>query len=507
MLIKPSLTIAYNYLNLPPTITFANGNIIDYTYDASGKKLTTTRRLSSTTTSEIQHYLDGIEYKQQVGTSNYRLEAIYHPEGRIYNTNITDLTNTAIALRHEFCIKDHLGNTRITFADKNSNGQVDLPGEILQENHYYPFGMNMNGPWMNDAAANDKAYQYNDDRLISTIGRESSERFHSIRRELRPTGSQLIQFLDKKTAYVNTIKLLKKESFGGLGWNDYGARFYDPSIGRFTTVDDLSDHPNQIDKSPYAYTWNNPVNLTDPDGNCPTCPAAAAGAVIGGLIGGGLEIASQLINKGTISDWNAVGGSAIQGAVTGAVAGFTAGTSLLGTAAASGGANAVGGTLNRSIQGQNTTLTDVATDATVGTVLGAGGKLVGNAVSSGTNNLSNSAKGKLGEVVTEIKYGAQGYKSAGKAEVLTGGKTPTGRDAVAKYDHNMTNIFTGKKITVESKFNGSTLTRNQTAAQSRVGTSGGLIIDRTTSQGLGNVAKAATVGAGSGVDGQRNKRP
>jgi len=29
---------------------------------------------------------------------------------------------------------------------------------------------------------------------------------------------------------------------------------------------------NQIDKSPYAYSWNNPTNLTDPDGNCPWCP-------------------------------------------------------------------------------------------------------------------------------------------------------------------------------------------------------------------------------------------
>ena len=78
MLIKPSITLAYNYLNLPSTITFANGNIIDYTYDASGKKLTTTRRLNTTTTSEIQHYLDSIEYKQQIATTNFRLEAIYH---------------------------------------------------------------------------------------------------------------------------------------------------------------------------------------------------------------------------------------------------------------------------------------------------------------------------------------------------------------------------------------------------------------------------------------------
>ena len=119
------------------------------------------------------------------------------------------------------------------------------------------------------------------------------------------------------------------------------------------------------------------------------------------------------------------------------------------------------------------------------------------------NNLSNSAKGKLGEAVSEIKYGALGYKSSGKAEVLTGGKTATGKEAIARYDHAMRNKITGKQLTVESKFNGSKLTPNQVAAQSRVTTPGGLIIDRTTSQGLGNISKAAFIGAGSGVHSQR----
>ncbi len=139
--------------------------------------------------------------------------------------------------------------------------------------------------------------------------------------------------------------------------------------------------------------------------------------------------------------------------------------------------------------------------------MGAGGKFVGNVVEDVTNNLSRSAKGTLGEAITEIKYGAQGYKSAGKAEVLTGGRTATGKPAKAIYDHKMTNVFTGKKLTVESKFNGSKLTPNQAAAQSNVTTPGGLIIDRTTSQGLGNSAKAATVGTGAGIDAQRNKKP
>jgi len=57
----------------------------------------------------------------------------------------------------------------------------------------------------------------------------------------------------------------------GLDWADYHNRWYDPSIGRFVSVDKLADHPNQVDKSPYAYAWNNPILLNDPDGNCPEC--------------------------------------------------------------------------------------------------------------------------------------------------------------------------------------------------------------------------------------------
>lgn len=41
----------------------------------------------------------------------------------------------------------------------------------------------------------------------------------------------------------------------------------------------MSDHPNQIDKSPFAYAWNNPVKLTNPDGNCPVCPFLVWNAV------------------------------------------------------------------------------------------------------------------------------------------------------------------------------------------------------------------------------------
>ncbi len=72
--------------------------------------------------------------------------------------------------------------------------------------------------------------------------------------------------------YDNPYKFNGKELDEETGLYYYGARYYDPKMSMWLSVDPLAGHPNQVDKTPFGYAWGNPVRLTDPDGRCPICP-------------------------------------------------------------------------------------------------------------------------------------------------------------------------------------------------------------------------------------------
>ncbi|MEZ4995311.1 MAG: RHS repeat-associated core domain-containing protein [Saprospiraceae bacterium] len=204
------LSTSYNYLNLPQRIEDADCKVLEFTYDAAGMKLRKTVKDGAITIT-TQDYVGGIEYRGGV------MEAIYHSEGRVYFEDGSS--------RYEYSLTDHLGNTRLMFSDKNGNGVVDMSDdpettEVLQENHYYPFGMQMKGSWMDNPGRESK-YTYN--------------------------GKELNQDLR-------------------LNWLDYGARWYDPSIGRWNAVDPLAELDNNLALSTYHYVSNNPVANIDPDG-------------------------------------------------------------------------------------------------------------------------------------------------------------------------------------------------------------------------------------------------
>jgi RHS repeat-associated protein len=178
---KP-LVITYNHLNLPTTFT-VNGSLITMTYTADGEKLT---KVAGANT---KNYVSGIEYK------GANLEAIYTSEGRC-------TPNGATAFFYEYTIKDHLGNARVSF---RANGAAV---SVIQENHYYAFGMEMEGAWATTTGTKNN-YEYN--------GKELNEDF-------------------------------------GLNLSDYGARWYDAAVGRWWSVDPMAE--KFLSKSSYNYCLN-----------------------------------------------------------------------------------------------------------------------------------------------------------------------------------------------------------------------------------------------------------
>lgn len=128
-----------------------------------------------------------------------------------------------------------------------------------------------------------------------------------------------------------------------------------------------------------------------------------------------------------------------------------------------------------------------------------------NRISRFANGLSRNAKGKLGEAITTIEYGLQGWIDKGNAHVGLGRPTPnTGQEARAVFDHYMESIFGGSKI-AESKFNKGGLTRNQKEA---IGKGAEVDLSITTATDVGGavagqggaIGAAASSSEGSGND-------
>ncbi len=118
---KGITSITYNHLNLPTLITFTSGNIT-YIYDATGVKQ---KKIVSTgaTTEYAGNYVYENGQLQFFNTA----EGYVEPSGSTYS--------------YVYQYKDHLGNIRLSYQDKNNDGTITAATEIVEENNYYPFGL------------------------------------------------------------------------------------------------------------------------------------------------------------------------------------------------------------------------------------------------------------------------------------------------------------------------------------------------------------------------------
>lgn len=187
------ITVVYNHLNLPTSVSFADGARFEWLYSASGELLRKT-----VTEGGIVHTT---EY---VGDITYRdgaIQSVETGEGRVRAL-------TEGVYRYEYDLKDHLGNVRVVF----TRGEGPTSPLLLQQSHYYAFGLQM------------------------------------------PTLSELRQGAESKIGFGG--KELNDEH--GLLWLNFGKRFYDPQLGRWHTMDAAEQH-----HSPYVYASNRPVVAAD----------------------------------------------------------------------------------------------------------------------------------------------------------------------------------------------------------------------------------------------------
>ena len=338
--------------------------------------------------------------KQNGTTQNYYTGAVVYKSDKTPDYILTSsgmIRKDGANYIRQYNITDHLGNVRSV---------VNQSGTIEQATDYYPYGLSFSN---NNLTKN--RYLYN--------GKEIQN------------------------------QTLSSQFFGVY---DYGARYYDPVIGRWHVIDPLAADYDNL--SPYGYCVGNPIKYIDINGEF-------IGTIIGTVVGG-VAGAYDSYKKG-----GDVWAGAAEGAVSGAIAGAAVDLAVAATVATGGGAlvvigagaaaGAIGGaagavvgdatgqlvtsvnkgsSISNAVSNINTT--NMADKAKTGAVTGAIGGATGGAVGKGLQAVSNSTKvvqGTMSKNITETaktltKMGADEKTMGTAVNKITTGMGEAGRNTV-----------------------------------------------------------------------------
>ncbi|MBD1364559.1 RHS repeat-associated core domain-containing protein [Mucilaginibacter sp. ZT4R22] len=221
------INLGYNYNgNQLSTITGISAN--NYLYDGNGNvkydphtninisynQLNLPQNITGS--KSINYFYDASGNKLRTVSANSTFGSTDYINGLQYKDGIiqTISTQDGLARRksdgtfsYEFYLQDHLGNTRLSFDDSSGVARV------VQRDDYYPFGMEINR---------------------KLFGSKNQNLFNG------------------------------KELMDEIGLVDFGARLYDPYIGRWNMIDQMAEKYASL--SPYNFAANNPIKRMDPDG-------------------------------------------------------------------------------------------------------------------------------------------------------------------------------------------------------------------------------------------------
>ncbi|WP_176852108.1 polymorphic toxin type 33 domain-containing protein [Mucilaginibacter sp. OK268] len=213
-------TLTYNYIgNQLQTVTNSGAAFRNYGYDPNGNATSDGQGNAilynminlprSIASKNLNYAYSATGEKLRKNSNSSITEYIggiqYRPDGTIdfVQTEEGRANRSGANYIYEYTLTDHLGNNRVTF--DQTNGKVG-------EDDYYPFGLNVH------------------------------------------------RQVNGGNKYLYNNKELQEE----LNQYDYGARFYDPVIARWTSVDPMAESSRRF--SPFIYGNNNPIRFIDPDG-------------------------------------------------------------------------------------------------------------------------------------------------------------------------------------------------------------------------------------------------
>ncbi|WP_152267311.1 RHS repeat domain-containing protein [Agriterribacter humi] len=222
-----------------------SGNPMQYGYDATGNRITKT--LSATKEGYYVRDAQGnvlalyaydnssFTWAEQhlygssrlgIVTPGFTIQSTTPLANANYNATGDPVTNGTEGKRM-YELTNHLGNVMVTISDRkigvddDSDTEIDYyEAEVLTAQDYYAFGMLMPGRTYSNAGAKYK-YGFN--------GKENDN-------EVKGEGNQ----------------------------QDYGMRIYDPRLGRFLSVDPLTNKYPEL--TPYQFASNRPIDGVDLDG-------------------------------------------------------------------------------------------------------------------------------------------------------------------------------------------------------------------------------------------------